>query len=98
MTEKSDEIKERIAKLKADGKLSAEAEALLDELIVEFAEMERSNRALRKAALKAAGTGDVHSFARCAVRIGRSRLRRKAHVQCSYVSKNTGPRPFLRCL
>ncbi|BCG60050.1 hypothetical protein [Paenibacillus sp. URB8-2] len=55
MTEKSDEIKERIAKLKADGKLSAEAEALLDELIVEFAEMERSNRALRKAALKAAG-------------------------------------------
>ncbi|MFD1772337.1 hypothetical protein [Paenibacillus rhizophilus] len=55
MTEKSDEIKERIAKLKEDGKLSAEAEALLDELSLQFAEMERSNRALRKAVLKAAG-------------------------------------------
>lgn len=55
MMEKSDEMKERLAKLKEDGKLPAEAEALLDELILELAELERSNRALRRAALKAAG-------------------------------------------
>lgn len=55
MTEKSDEMKERLTKLKEDGKLPAEAEALLGELILELAELERSNRALRRSALKAAG-------------------------------------------
>ncbi|MDT3427508.1 hypothetical protein J2Z22_003071 [Paenibacillus forsythiae] len=55
MSEKLESYEERIAMLKADGKLTPEAEALLGELCRELAESARSNRALRKAALKAAG-------------------------------------------
>ncbi|QWU14739.1 hypothetical protein SAMN04487895_106105 [Paenibacillus sophorae] len=67
MAEKLDSYHARIAKLKEDGKLTAEAEALLEELMVDLAEMERSNRALRKAAVKAAGGQTMSSRLRDAL-------------------------------
>ncbi|WP_025690108.1 hypothetical protein [Paenibacillus zanthoxyli] len=67
MTEKQGEFKERIARLKEDGKLTAEAEALLEELIAGLAELERSNKALRKAVLKAAGGQTMSSRLRDAL-------------------------------
>ncbi|AIQ13602.1 hypothetical protein [Paenibacillus durus] len=67
MAEKLDSYKERIAKLKEDGKLTADAEALLEELMMGLLEMERSNRALRKAAVKAAGGQTMSSRLRDAL-------------------------------
>ncbi|AKG35505.1 hypothetical protein [Paenibacillus durus] len=67
MAEKLDSYQERIARLKEDGKLTAEAEALLEELTACLAELERSNRALRKAAVKAAGGQTMSSRLRDAL-------------------------------
>ncbi|MNV64176.1 hypothetical protein D3C71_1568060 [compost metagenome] len=55
MTENQDSYKERMSSLKEKGALPPEAEDLMKELLTKLAEAERSNLALRRAALKAAG-------------------------------------------
>ncbi|MBY9081531.1 Ni2+-binding GTPase [Paenibacillus sp. HN-1] len=55
MAEDQDTYKERMTRLKEKGALPPEAENLMEELLAKLAEAERSNLALRRAALKAAG-------------------------------------------
>lgn len=52
MTEKIDEYKKRLTILKESGELSSEVENLLDEMTVDLLELNRSNKALRRAILK----------------------------------------------
>ncbi|MEK5398400.1 hypothetical protein [Paenibacillus sp. FSL K6-2859] len=52
MTEKIDEYKERLALFQQNGNLSIEAEALLEEMMADLVEFNRSNKALRRAIMK----------------------------------------------
>ncbi|MEK3658897.1 hypothetical protein NSQ29_05005 [Paenibacillus sp. FSL F4-0236] len=52
MTEKIDEYKERLALIQQNGNLSIEAEALLEEMMADLVELNRSNKALRRAIMK----------------------------------------------
>lgn len=52
MNEKIDEYKERLTHLKESSKVSAEVESLVEEMMVDLVELNRSNKALRKAILK----------------------------------------------
>ncbi|MNN94305.1 hypothetical protein D3C81_2129060 [compost metagenome] len=52
LTEKLEYYKERIAALQDSGVLSIEAQSLLTEMMEELAELNRSNKALRKSVLK----------------------------------------------
>jgi hypothetical protein len=52
VAEKMDEYKERLAVLQANGELSAETQNLLEEMLADLAEMNRSNKALRRAIMK----------------------------------------------
>lgn len=52
VTEKIDVYKERLAHLKESGELSTVVENLLEEMMVDLVELNRSNKALRKAILK----------------------------------------------
>jgi len=52
VTEKLDEYKERLALIQQNGNLSIEAEALLEEMMADLVEMNRSNKALRRAIMK----------------------------------------------
>ncbi|MEK3748973.1 hypothetical protein NYE25_12045 [Paenibacillus sp. FSL E2-8871] len=52
MTEKIDEYKERLALIQQNENLSIEAEALLEEMMADLVELNRSNKALRRAIMK----------------------------------------------
>lgn len=52
VTEKIDVYKERLTHLKESGELSTVVENLLEEMMVDLVELNRSNKALRKAILK----------------------------------------------
>lgn len=52
MTEKLEQYKERFAAMKESRELSAEAQSLLAEMLDELAELNRSNKALRRVILK----------------------------------------------
>ncbi|HBS44635.1 hypothetical protein [Paenibacillus pseudetheri] len=52
MTEKIDGYKERLALIQQNGNLSIEAEALLEEMMADLVELNRSNKALRRAIMK----------------------------------------------
>lgn len=52
MTEKINEYQERLTLLKESGELSFEAENLLEVMMADMLEMNRSNKALRRAILK----------------------------------------------
>ncbi|MFD5020839.1 Ni2+-binding GTPase [Paenibacillus sp. NPDC058367] len=52
MNEKIDEYKERLALIQQNGNLSIEAEALLEEMMADLVELNRSNKALRRAIMK----------------------------------------------
>ncbi|WP_449601413.1 Ni2+-binding GTPase [Paenibacillus sp. Marseille-Q9583] len=52
MTEKIDEYKERLALIQQNGNLSIEADALLEEMMADLVELNRSNKALRRAIMK----------------------------------------------
>lgn len=52
MTEKLEQYKERMAAMMENGELSAEAQSLLAEMMDELAELNRSNKALRRVILK----------------------------------------------
>ncbi|MEK3984024.1 hypothetical protein MHB77_11560 [Paenibacillus sp. FSL K6-3166] len=52
MTEKIDEYKERLALIQQNGNLSIEAKALLEEMMADLVELNRSNKALRRAIMK----------------------------------------------
>ncbi|GGF76463.1 hypothetical protein GCM10010912_21970 [Paenibacillus albidus] len=60
MTDKMDTYKERLAVLKASGDLSAEALGLMEEMLAELTELNRSNKALRRVILKS-GQGSAMS-------------------------------------
>ncbi|WP_150270818.1 Ni2+-binding GTPase [Paenibacillus tepidiphilus] len=53
MTEKLAVFKEKAEALRQRDGLSAEADELLEEMLAELEELERSNKALKRAALKA---------------------------------------------
>ncbi|MEK4195753.1 MULTISPECIES: hypothetical protein [Paenibacillus] len=52
MTERLDEYKERLALLQQNGDLSSDTESLLEEMMADLVELNRSNKALRRAILK----------------------------------------------
>jgi phage shock protein A len=52
VTEKLEKYKERVAAMKENGELSAETQSLLSDLMDELAELNRSNKALRRVILK----------------------------------------------
>ena len=52
MAEKIDAYKEKLTELKESGELSTEVEKLLEEMMVDLVELNRSNKALRRAILK----------------------------------------------
>lgn len=52
MTEKLEQYKERMAAMMENGELSTEAQSLLAEMMDELAELNRSNKALRRVILK----------------------------------------------
>ncbi|CAH1055070.1 hypothetical protein PAECIP111894_01220 [Paenibacillus pseudetheri] len=52
VTEKIDGYKERLALIQQNGNLSIEAEALLEEMMADLVELNRSNKALRRAIMK----------------------------------------------
>lgn len=52
MTEKINEYQERLTLLKESGELSFQAEKLLDEMMADMQELNRSNKALKRAILK----------------------------------------------
>ncbi|WP_019909703.1 hypothetical protein [Paenibacillus sp. HW567] len=56
MTENLDSYKVRIAALQENGELTADTVSLLTEMLDEMAEMNRSNKALRRAILKGQST------------------------------------------
>lgn len=56
MTENLEGYKERIAALQENGELTEDTLSLLTELLDELAEMNRSNKALRRAILKGQST------------------------------------------
>ncbi|WP_151734366.1 hypothetical protein [Paenibacillus tengchongensis] len=53
MTEKLTEFKEKAEALRQRGGLSGDAERLVEEMLAGLEELERSNKALKRAALKA---------------------------------------------
>ncbi|MRN53528.1 hypothetical protein [Paenibacillus monticola] len=53
MPEKLIEYKERLAVLQEQGGISAEAQVLLEEMLLDLAEKNRSNKAMRQVILKA---------------------------------------------
>lgn len=53
MPEKLVEYKERLAVLQEKGGISAEAQVLLEEILLDLAEKNRSNKAMRQVILKA---------------------------------------------
>ncbi|KAA9007454.1 Ni2+-binding GTPase [Paenibacillus spiritus] len=57
--DKTEGLRDKAASIKERETLGQETQELLDELLEALAESERSNRALRRAALKAAGTGGM---------------------------------------
>jgi uncharacterized membrane protein len=52
VTEKIEEYKERLAQIQQDGNLSIETETLLEEMMADLVELNRSNKALRRAITK----------------------------------------------
>jgi hypothetical protein len=52
VTEKLEEYKERLALIQQNGNLSIETETLLEEMMADLVEMNRSNKALRRAIMK----------------------------------------------
>lgn len=52
MTEKVEEYKERLAQLQQNGDLSRDTEQLVEEMLADLVEMNRSNKALRRAIMK----------------------------------------------
>lgn len=60
VTEKLEQYKERLSLLQERGELSPDTEALLAELLAELAELNRSNKALRRVILKS-GSGSAMS-------------------------------------
>ena len=52
VTEKINAYKEKVAHLKEGSELSAELESLLEEMMMDLVELNRSNKALRRAILK----------------------------------------------
>jgi hypothetical protein len=52
VTERLDEYKERLALLQQNGDLSSDTESLLEEMMADLVELNRSNKALRRAILK----------------------------------------------
>ncbi|MEK5255920.1 hypothetical protein NST74_20820 [Paenibacillus sp. FSL F4-0125] len=52
MTEKIEEYKERLALIQHNGNLSIEAETFLEEMMADLVELNRSNKALRRAIMK----------------------------------------------
>ncbi|MCL6606328.1 MAG: hypothetical protein K6T94_25965 [Paenibacillus sp.] len=67
MAEKLSEYRNRIDNLAADEKLTPEVQALLEELMVDLIEEARSNKALRRAAVKSAQTSMMSSRLRDAL-------------------------------
>jgi hypothetical protein len=59
MSENLEEFKERIASLEANGELSGDAKRLLEELLAELTEANRSNKALRRVILKTGQSGTM---------------------------------------
>lgn len=60
MTEKLEQYKERVNVLKEKGDLIPDAEILLEEMLAELTELNRSNKALRRVILKS-GQGSAMS-------------------------------------
>ncbi|WP_339218891.1 hypothetical protein [Paenibacillus sp. FSL H8-0332] len=60
MTEKLEQYKERVNVLKEKGELTPDAEILLEEMLAELTELNRSNKALRRVILKS-GQGSAMS-------------------------------------
>lgn len=60
LTEKMEHYKEKMAALQESGELSPETQSLLTEMLDELAEMNRSNKALRRVILKT-GQGSAMS-------------------------------------
>ncbi|MNT51146.1 hypothetical protein D3C72_1880970 [compost metagenome] len=60
MTDKLEQYKERLAAMMDNGGLSAEAQSLMSEMMDELAELQRSNKALRRVILKS-GQGSAMS-------------------------------------
>ncbi|MNC30313.1 hypothetical protein D3C75_785940 [compost metagenome] len=60
MTDKLEQYKERLAAMMDNGGLSAEAQNLMSEMMDELAELQRSNKALRRVILKS-GQGSAMS-------------------------------------
>ncbi|MNO40333.1 hypothetical protein D3C76_304760 [compost metagenome] len=52
VTEKIEEYKERLALIQQNGNLSIETETLLEEMMADLLELNRSNKALRRAIMK----------------------------------------------
>ncbi|WP_342561952.1 hypothetical protein NST84_20230 [Paenibacillus sp. FSL R7-0345] len=52
MSEKMEQYKERVAAVREDGGLSEEVQGLLADMLEELAELNRSNKALRRVILK----------------------------------------------
>ncbi|AWV34908.1 hypothetical protein MHH60_03840 [Paenibacillus sp. FSL H7-0716] len=52
VTERLDEYKERLALLQQNGDLSSDTGSLLEEMMADLVELNRSNKALRRAILK----------------------------------------------
>jgi hypothetical protein len=52
VTEKVEEYKERLAQLQQNGDLSRDTEQLVEEMLADLVEMNRSNKALRRAIMK----------------------------------------------
>ena len=67
VAEKLSEYRNRIDNLAADEKLTPEVQALLEELMVDLIEGARSNKALRRAAVKSAQSSMMSSRLRDAL-------------------------------
>ncbi|MEK4287591.1 hypothetical protein [Paenibacillus sp. FSL P4-0502] len=67
MTERLDEYKERLALLQQNGDLSSDTESLLEEMMADLVELNRSNKALRRAILKTGQTSTMSTRLRDAL-------------------------------
>lgn len=52
MSDRLEEYKERVAQLQQNGELTSDAQTLLEEMLADLVEMNRSNKALRRVILK----------------------------------------------
>jgi len=67
VTERLDEYKERLALLQQNGDLSSDTESLLEEMMADLVELNRSNKALRRAILKTGQTSTMSTRLRDAL-------------------------------